>query len=120
MVLLPQKTEQVSEIVRVCNEAKIAIIPYGGGTGVVAGQLWLEAGFVVVLSLERMNRVRKVMVDDYAMIVEAGCVLENIHNVASEYGLMFPLSMASKGSCTIGGNLATNAEHTGCALWQCA
>ncbi len=109
VVVLPETTDQVSQIVRLCNAAGIAIIPYGGGTGVVAGQLSLDSDAAIILSLERMNRVRSVSPDDFVMVAEAGCVLENIHAEAARHDLMFPLSMASKGSCTIGGNLATNA-----------
>lgn len=108
-VVMPTSTEELSEIVRFCNDDGIALIPYGGGTGVVAGQLSLERDDVVILSLERMNRIRDIRADDGVMVVEAGCVLENVHAAAAEHGLQFPLSMASKGSCTIGGNLATNA-----------
>ncbi len=109
LVLLPATTEQVAQILRACNETGTGLIPWGGGTGVVAGQISPENASAVILSLERMNRVREIDAADFAMVVEAGCILENIHAAAAEYGLMFPLSMASKGSCTIGGNLATNA-----------
>ncbi|WP_413719558.1 FAD-binding oxidoreductase [Silicimonas sp. MF1-12-2] len=109
LVLLPGSTEEVSRIVRLCYESRTGLIPYGGGTGVVAGQLSPEDGNAIILSVERLNRIREVNAQDFAMVVEAGCILENIHAAASEHGLMFPLSMASKGSCTIGGNLATNA-----------
>ncbi|SEN06825.1 FAD-binding oxidoreductase [Palleronia pelagia] len=108
-VVLPETTGQVSRIVRFCNETGTPIIPHGGGTGVVAGQLSLESSDAIILSVERMNRVRGVSTDDFVMVAEAGCVLENIHAEAERHGMMFPLSMASKGSCTIGGNLATNA-----------
>ena len=108
-VVFPNSTEQVAEVVRLCNTEGIGVIPYGGGTGVVAGQLSLNSDNNIILSLERMNKVRSFMADDYAMTVEAGCILENIHKTATENNLTFPLSMASKGSCTIGGNLATNA-----------
>lgn len=109
LVLRPASTDEVAEIVRLCNEARVGLVPWGGGTGVVAGQLSPTDGNAVILSLERMNRVRSLAPGDFAMVAEAGCVLENIHAAAAEHGLMFPLSMASKGSCTIGGNLATNA-----------
>ncbi|WP_254702596.1 FAD-binding oxidoreductase [Sulfitobacter sp. THAF37] len=109
VVVLPETTDQVSQILRLCNAAGVAVIPYGGGTGVVAGQLSLDSGDAIILSLERMNRVRSVSPDDFVMVAEAGCVLENLHAEADRHDLMFPLSMASKGSCTIGGNLATNA-----------
>lgn len=109
LILMPDSTETVAEIVRFCGQERLGIIPYGGGTGVVAGQLSPESENAIILSLERMNRIRKVMPEDFAMVAEAGCILENIHAAAEAHGLMYPLSMASKGSCTIGGNLATNA-----------
>ena len=109
LVLLPGNTEQVAQIVKLCNAKKIGIVPYGGGTGVVAGQLSIHSGNAIIVSLERMSRIRSISTGDYAMVAEAGCVLETIHNAALEHDLMFPLSMASKGSCTIGGNIATNA-----------
>ena len=109
IVLLPASTMQVSEIVKICAAFKVGIIPYGGGTGVVAGQLSPHNPNAVILSLEKMNRVRSINLDEGVMVVEAGCILERIHQVAADHEMDFPLSMASKGSCTIGGNLATNA-----------
>ena len=109
LILLPSSTEQVAEIVLQCNSSKVGIVPISGGSGVVAGQLSIDSDHVIVLSLEKMNKVRDISVDDGVVVAEAGCILENIHNTAYQHGLMFPLSMASKGSCCIGGNLATNA-----------
>lgn len=109
LVALPRSTQEVAAILQICAAGSASVIPYGGGTGVVAGQLSIESGHAIILSLERMNRVRKINAEDGVMIVEAGCILEDVHNAAAAHGLMFPLSMASKGSCTIGGNLATNA-----------
>ena len=109
LVLLPKSTDEVARIVRLCNETGTGLIPWGGGTGVVAGQLSPDSDNAIILSVERLNRVREINAQDFAMVVEAGCILENVHAAAAEHGLMFPLSMASKGSCTIGGNLATNA-----------
>ena len=109
LVLLPGTVEQVAQLVRLCSETGTGLIPFGGGTGVVAGQLSPENAHAVILSVERLNRVRDVNAQDGVMVAEAGCILETIHATAAEHGLMFPLSMASKGSCTIGGNLATNA-----------
>ena len=110
LVALPRSTEDVAAILQLCAGAGAGVIPYGGGTGVVAGQLSIDSGNAIILSLERMNRVRKINAEDGVMTVEAGCILEDVHNAAAAHGLMFPLSMASKGSCTIGGNLATNAH----------
>ncbi len=109
LIVLPETTEQAARIVRLCNAGKVGIVPFSGGTGVVAGQLSIESENAIVLSLERMNKIRDILVDDGVLVAEAGCILENIHHAAAEHNLMFPLSMASKGSCCIGGNLATNA-----------
>lgn len=109
LVLMPGSTEEVAQIVRLCNETGTGLIPWGGGTGVVAGQISPDSANAVIVSVERLNRVREIDTHDFAMVAEAGCILENVHAAAAEHGLMFPLSMASKGSCTIGGNLATNA-----------
>ncbi len=109
LVVRPETTDQVAKIVTLCNDARVGIIPFSGGTGVVAGQLVIEDTPTLVLSLDRMNRVREISTDDSVLVAEAGCVLENIHAAAEEHDLVFPLNMASKGSCCIGGNLATNA-----------
>lgn len=109
LIVLPNSTEQVAAIVHLCNAARVGIVPFSGGTGVVAGQLSICSDNAIVVSLERMNKVRDISVDDGVMVAEAGCVLESVHNTAAQHGLVFPLSMASKGSCCIGGNLATNA-----------
>ncbi|MEJ6708714.1 MAG: FAD-binding oxidoreductase [Amylibacter sp.] len=109
LVVLPNSTEQVAAVVRLCNRAKVGIVPYSGGTGVVAGQLSIHSDNAIIMSLEKMNEVRDILVDDGVIIAEAGCILEDIHTAAEEHDMMFPLSMASKGSCCIGGNLATNA-----------
>lgn len=109
LIVCPDTTVQVSEIVKMCNAAKVGIVPFSGGTGVVAGQLSIESDNAIILSLERMNTVRDVLIDDSVMIAEAGCILEHIHTAALDHDMIFPLGMASKGSCCIGGNLATNA-----------
>lgn len=109
LIVMPKTVQDVADIVKLCAAANIAIVPYSGGTGVVAGQLSIDSSNALILSLERMNAVREVQVDEAVMVVEAGCILENIHNVALQHDMIFPLSMASKGSCCIGGNLATNA-----------
>lgn len=109
LIAMPEITAQVAEIVKLCSVSGVGIVPFSGGTGVVAGQLSIDSANAIILSLEKMNKVRQVSVDDGVMVAEAGCILENIHSAASEYNMVFPLSMASKGSCCIGGNLATNA-----------
>ncbi len=110
-VALPRTTDEVATIVRACNEARVAVVPYGGGTGLVGGQV---AGGVPALtvSLERMDAVRGIWREEGAMTVEAGAILSNVHEAAREAGLMFPLSLASKGSAQLGGLLAANAGGT--------
>ncbi|MEM7745325.1 MAG: FAD-binding oxidoreductase [Pseudomonadota bacterium] len=108
-VLRPDTTEQVAEIVRHCANHRIGIIPYGGGTGLVGGQLTSDGPAPVILSLERMNRIRAVIPEEGALIAEAGVILQDIQQAADEAGRLFPLSLAAQGSCRIGGNLATNA-----------
>ncbi|MFK7875464.1 MAG: FAD-binding oxidoreductase [Paracoccaceae bacterium] len=109
LIVMPSTPEDVADIVKLCNAARIGIVPYSGGTGVVAGQLSIHSENALILSLERLNAVREIHIDEGVMVVEAGCILENIHNAALQHDMIFPLGMASKGSCCIGGNLATNA-----------
>ncbi|MEP1933925.1 MAG: FAD-binding oxidoreductase, partial [Roseibium sp.] len=87
LILIPDSTQQVSEIVARCNEAMVGVVPFSGGTGVVAGQISIDSDNAIILSLERMNRVREIGLDDGVMVVEAGCILENIHNAALEHDL---------------------------------
>lgn len=108
-VLKPRDVAQVSAILRLCNQARVGLIPYSGGTGLVGGQLTDQGALPVVLSLQRMNRIRDTDALGNAMVAEAGTVLHDVHQAALEAGRIFPLSLASEGSCRIGGNLATNA-----------
>ena len=107
-VFLPRNTLEVSALVTACHEHEIKIVPYGGGTGVVAGQLVFDAEKTIIISLERMNSIRSVSALDSAIVAEAGCILADIHTAAKDVGMTFPLRMASEGSSMIGGNLATN------------
>ncbi|MCC2632945.1 MAG: FAD-binding oxidoreductase, partial [Ramlibacter sp.] len=111
-VVRPGSTAEVAAVVRLCAEAGAPMVPQGGNTGLVVGGVPDESGREVVLSLTRMNRVRAVDRDNLAMTVDAGCVLQNLQQAAEDAGLLFPLSLAAEGSCTIGGNLATNAGGT--------
>lgn len=108
-VARPESTDQVAEVVQLTREAGIAIVPQGGNTGLVLGSIPTEQRPTVVVTLERMNRVRSIDADNYAMVVEAGCVVQNLQEAAADEGRLFPLSLASEGSCTIGGALSTNA-----------
>ena len=109
LVVLPSSTAQVSAVVALCNAHKIGIIPFGGGTGGSAGNIEFEGRNAIVLSLERMNTIRSVYIETDTITAEAGCVLANIQTAAQQINRRFGLSLASEGSCTIGGNLATNA-----------
>jgi D-lactate dehydrogenase (cytochrome) len=111
-VVKPASTEEVAAIVRLCNQFKVPIVPQGGNTGLVLGSVPDTSGNAIVLSLNRLNKVRAVDTINNTMTVESGCILEQIQNVAFEAGRLFPLSLAAEGSCTIGGNLATNAGGT--------
>ena len=112
MVVRPANTAEVADVVRICAEALLPIVPQGGNTSMCGGSVPLEAGEEIVLSLARMNQVRAIDPANHTMIVEAGCVLQTIQGVASEADRYFPLSLAAEGSCMIGGNLSTNAGGT--------
>ena len=105
----PRNVDEVATIVRHCAAARIGIVPFGGGTGLVGGQV-LEVGpRPVILSLDRMNRVRAVHADENMIAVEAGVTLAAVQAAAEAAGRLFPLSLASEGTAQIGGNLSTNA-----------
>ncbi|MEN8503518.1 FAD-binding oxidoreductase [Paraburkholderia terricola] len=105
----PGSAKEVSEILRYASTHRIPVVPQGGNTGLVGGGIPDATGTAIVITLTRMNRVRKVDVVNDTMIVEAGCILANIQAVATELDRIFPLSLGSEGSCQIGGNIATNA-----------
>lgn len=109
VILAPGSTEEVAEIVRACAAARVPVVPYGGGTGLVGGQIAPEGPRPVILSLERMRAVRGIYPAENVIVVEAGAILQDIHEAAAEVDRLFPLSIAAKGSARIGGNLATNA-----------
>lgn len=109
LIVLPSTTGEVSQIIATCNETGTGIIPFGGGTGGVAGHMAIDGGSPIVLSTERMNAIRSVNIDDEIVVAEAGCILANVHGIAERNNRRFGLSLASEGSCSIGGNLASNA-----------
>ncbi|MBI5276288.1 MAG: FAD-binding oxidoreductase [Burkholderiales bacterium] len=111
-VVRPGSTREVAAVVRACAKAGTSIVPQGGNTGLVGGSTPDEAGRQVVLSLSRMNRVRSIDAANLTLTVEAGCVLQACQQAAEQAGLLLPLSLAAEGSCTIGGNLGTNAGGT--------
>ena len=108
-VVRPASTEEVAAIVRLCAEARVAIVPQAGNTGLVGGSVPDESGTQLVLNVSRMNRVIEVDVVNNTMTVEAGCILQTLQETAAEQDRLFPLSLAAEGSCEIGGNISTNA-----------
>ncbi len=111
-IVRPGSTDEVAAVVKLCSETKTAIVPQGGNTGLVGGGIPDPSGNAIILSLRRMNQIREIDLTNSAITVDAGCILQNIQEAAAEHGQLFPLSMASEGSCTIGGNLSTNAGGT--------
>ena len=111
-VVRPANTLQVSGIVKACAASGVSLVAQGGNTGLVGGSIPDASGRQIVLSLQRMNAVRNIDTANLTMTVEAGCILQTLQETAEKAGFLFPLSLAAEGSCTIGGNLATNAGGT--------
>lgn len=111
-VVRPANTGEVAAVVKACLTAGISVVPQGGNTGLVGGSTPDDSGRQVVLSLQRMNAVRALDMPNLTMTVEAGCILQTLQETAEKVGLLFPLSLAAEGSCTIGGNLGSNAGGT--------
>ncbi|HEY4112776.1 MAG TPA: FAD-binding oxidoreductase [Rhizomicrobium sp.] len=107
LMLKPRTTAEVSHALTICNETQTPIVPQGGNTGLVGGQIPL--GGEILLSLSRMNAIRHVHPEGMSVVAEAGVILADLQRAAGEAGRLFPLSLASEGSCTIGGNVSTNA-----------
>ncbi len=112
LVLKPGSTEEVSAILKLASATGTPIVPAGGRTGLVGGQVPREESRDVVLSLERMNRVREVDTVGDVIVVDGGCILADVQKAAEAHERLFPLSLGSEGSCRIGGNLSTNAGGT--------
>jgi len=115
-IVRPGSTQEVAAVVRLCAahqaDTGVSIVPQGGNTGLVVGSTPDASGRQIVLSLQRMNSVRAVDGANLTMTVEAGCILQSLQDAAQQAGFLFPLSLAAEGSCTIGGNLGTNAGGT--------
>jgi FAD/FMN-containing dehydrogenase len=116
-VVLPASTDETAAVVRRCRAARqageaVSVVPQGGNTGLVGGGVPDGSGTQIVLSTRRLQGVRRIDAANLTMTVEAGCVLQSVQSAAADAGLLFPLSLAAEGSCTIGGNLATNAGGT--------
>ena len=111
-VVRPSSTQHVADVVKVCAREGTSLVPQGGNTGMVVGSTPDASGRQIVLSLTRMNQVRVLDAANLTITVDAGCVLQSVQEACESAGLLFPLRMASEGSCTIGGNLGTNAGGT--------
>jgi len=111
-VVKPGSTAEVAAIVRLCNQFDIPLVPQGGNTGLVLGSVPDNSGSAIVLSLSRLNQIRAVDPVNHTITAEAGCILQHVQEAAAAVDRLLPLSLAAEGSCTIGGNLATNAGGT--------
>jgi FAD/FMN-containing dehydrogenase len=109
VVLRPGSTQEVSQILAIAHETNTAIIPQSGNTGLVGGQIPSANGTEILLSLDRMTKILEVDANDFTMTVEAGATLKSLQDAADNVDRLFPLSLASEGTCRIGGNLSTNA-----------
>jgi FAD/FMN-containing dehydrogenase len=109
LLLMPRTAAQVQAIVRAAAQHHVALVPQGGNTGLVGGGIPPADGSAVLLSLKRMDAIRQIDPDGLTMTVEAGTILQTVHEAAEAQGLVFPLSLAARGSATIGGLVSTNA-----------
>ena len=109
LVVLPQTTDEVSFVLQICSESGISVVPQGGNTGLCGASVTDRSGSQILLNLQRMNRFRELDVDGNTVCVEAGVILQNLRTLAEENNRYFPLSLGSRGSCQLGGNIATNA-----------
>ncbi len=111
-VARPGSSAEVAAIVRLCRQYRVPLVPQGGNTSHVLGSVPDTSGSAIVLSLTRLNRIRAIDTVNDTLVAEAGCILQDVQQAAAGAGRLFPLSLASEGSCTIGGNLASNAGGT--------
>ena len=111
-VVRPANTDELARIVKACVAAQVSLVPQGGNTGLVVGSIPDDTGQQVVLSLQRLRAVREIDPANMTITVDAGCILQSLQDAARQAGFLFPLSLAAEGSCTIGGNLATNEGGT--------
>ena len=111
-VLRPASATEVADLVKLCRQFKVSIVPQGGNSGLVIGSVPDSSGGSVVLSLRRLNKIRAIDTANNTITVEAGCILSDVQQSADKSQRLFPLSLASEGTCTIGGNLSSNAGGT--------
>ncbi len=112
-VLLPGSTEEVSQLIRLCSDMDVAIVPQAGNTGLTGGAIASDDRPTVILNVSRLNRVREIDVRNNSITVESGFILENLRSVANENNRLFPMLLGSVGSCEVGGLVSTNAGGTG-------
>ncbi len=111
-VVRPGSTEEVATVVRACATFGASIVTQGGNTGLVGGSVPDASGSQVLLSMGRMKQVRRLDAENLTLTLDAGCILQTVQRTAADAGLLYPLRLAAEGSCTVGGNLATNAGGT--------
>jgi len=111
-VVRPGSTEEVQALVKVLAQANISVVPQGGNTSMCGAATPDQSGKQIILSMRRMNRIRHIDVENGTITVEAGCILQDVQEAAQSVNRYFPLSLGAEGSCTIGGNLSTNAGGT--------
>src|SRR3569832_1006115 len=112
-VVLPSSTQEVSQVVRLCAQHGVPVVPQGGSTSLCEGAIPRSGDVAsVVVNLQRMRRVRPIDVENNSIEVEAGCVLAAVQQAAAEHGRLYPVSLGAEGSCQIGGNIGTNASDT--------
>lgn len=109
VLAVPRDAEEVSTILKACGAARVGVVPFGGGTGLVSAQIQTDGPAPLILSLERMRAVRSVHPLENVLVAEAGVVLADVQAAATDAGRLFPLSLGAEGTARIGGNLATNA-----------
>ncbi len=111
-IVLPSNSHEVADIIKLCSEHQISIVPQGGNTGFCGGATPDSSSKQIILNLKRMNQVYEIDPANQTITLEAGCILQDVQDKAAEQGFLFPLSLGAEGSCMIGGNLATNAGGT--------
>ncbi|WP_378942261.1 FAD-binding oxidoreductase [Paracoccus sp. R86501] len=109
LIAAPHTVDETAAIIRACADARVPVVPRGGGTGLVGGQIMSDGPAPLILSMERMNAIRDVFAEEGVMIAESGATLQAARDAADAVGRQFPLSLASQGSAQIGGVLSTNA-----------
>ena len=111
IVLLPKSSKAISEIIKICFENNIAVIPQGGNTSLCGANIpnSTKNRIEIVINSSKMNQILEFDIHNQTLTAQSGCVLSNIQKTAEDHGLLFPLSMGAEGTCQIGGNLSTNA-----------